>query len=117
MNRRIFAAIWIAGTGAGAWQARVPWGQRREAVELLAKFQGVLLGIDRKFVRIEVDGENTLEFRRTGKTAFYKAKAKVKPEQIPQRVPVLVEGTKNMAGELIVANVIWDGKSEPVTQP
>lgn len=98
-------------------QVRAPRGTRREPVEVLAKFQGILTGIDKRFVRIEVDGDNTLEFRRTSKTLFFKGKAAVKPNQIPTGVPVLVEGTKNLAGELIVANVIWDGKSEPVTQP
>lgn len=112
MTRRSFAPLLLAPV-LGVAQKR----GKREALEVLAKFQGILTGIDKTFVRIEVDGDNTLEFRRTSKTAFFKGKTAVKPNQIPPGVPVLVEGTKNLAGELIVANVTWDGKSEPVTQP
>jgi hypothetical protein len=108
MTRRLFPLLAVA-LALGA--------QRREALTVLAKFHGTLTGIDKKFVHLDLDGDNSLEFRRTGKTAFYKGKTRVKPGEIPPGSPVLVEGTKNLAGELIAASVIWDGKSEPVTRP
>ncbi len=112
MTRRSLLLVILAPAWGFAQKKSKP-----EKLEVLAKFQGILTGIDRTFVRIEVDGDNTLEFRRTSKTAFFKGKTAVKANQIPPGVPVLVEGTKNLAGELIVASVTWDGKSEPVTQP
>lgn len=83
---------------------------QRDVADVAAKFNGVLAGIDKRFVRLDVEGDNTLEFRRTSKTAFFKGKAQVKPDQIPAGGTVLVEGSKNMAGELVVLAVIWDGK-------
>lgn len=87
-------------------QQRTPRGRQQSRPnnstpeEVLARFEGVLRALTKKEILIELPGEQTLTFRRVKKTTFYKDEKQVPAEAIAIGSAVLIEGRKEMNGDL-----------------
>ena len=87
-------------TGAG--------GQSPE--EVLIRFPGILKSIDKKQILIETGSEQDLTFRRTKRTRFFDGEKEAKESAAPVGEGVVIEGRRQMNGDLDAIHVIWNEK-------
>ncbi len=86
-----------------------PGGSRGvNPIDVLVKFEGTLRAINKKELELDLEGDQTLTFRRTRKTAFYKGKdtgQAIKEPKIAEGTPLMIEAHKDQWGGLEVVNI------------
>ena len=74
----------------------------------LPNFRGNLKQIDDKTITLELDDHRELQFRRTGKTKFFKGGDEVKSPKFEIGDQLSVEGPQDPQGFFTAANVYWE---------
>jgi hypothetical protein len=91
---------------AVAVAASLGWAQ--EPVQPMPSFTGTLKRMDNKTIVLELDDFRVLEFRRTGKTKFYKKGVEVKPAVFEPGDLISVEILESLEGHLDAMKVHWE---------
>ncbi len=81
--------------------------------ELLARFTGTLKGVSRKEVLLEVSEDQQLVFRRVKQTRFYDGEKEAGEKSAPLGQPVVIEGRRELNGDLDAIHVIWNEPPKP----
>lgn len=74
----------------------------------LPNFRGKLKRFDAKMVSIALDDDRVMDFKRDGKTKFFKNGDEVKDPKFSIGDQVSVEGPEDAAGNMIAVNVYWE---------
>lgn len=84
------------------------WAEKKQEPLVLLRFPGVLKAIDKKRILLEVEGEQELEFRRAKKIRFFDNETPSVESKAPVGQPVVVEGRKEMNGDLMAYRMTWN---------
>jgi hypothetical protein len=74
----------------------------------LPNFRGTLKRLDDKSIAIELGDNRVLDFKRTGKTRFFKNGDEVKNPKFNLGDQVSVEGPEDNTGTMVAVNVYWE---------
>ena len=74
----------------------------------LPNFRGKLKRFDSKMISIALDDDRVLDFKRDGKTKFFKNGDEIKDPKFNVGDQVSVEGPEDAAGNMIAVNVYWE---------
>lgn len=66
-----------------------------------AVFDGTLASIDRKRLVLKIDEERSMDFRITGKTQFFRGKAKIKPSQLKPGEHLSIEAREDVDASVL----------------
>jgi hypothetical protein len=86
---------------------RGPKAQKTDG-QPLPNFRGTLKRLDDKSIAIELGDNRVLDFKRTGKTKFFKNGDEVKNPKFNLGDQVSVEGPEDATGTMIAVNVYWE---------
>jgi hypothetical protein len=89
----------------GKQQAPTPQGPM--AATPPALFTGVLRKVDRKTIHLDVADTGPLQFRRSGKTKFFRGSQQIKPSDLKPGDNVSVEATRDLDGSLSAVTVLY----------
>jgi hypothetical protein len=81
----------------------------------MPNFRGKLKRFDSKMISIALDDDRVLDFRRDGKTKFFKGGDEIKDPKFSIGDQVSVEGPEDAAGSLIAVNVYWEKSAGAAT--
>ena len=84
--------------------------------EILIRFEGTLRFASKKEIRIDVEGDQELEFRVIRKTSFYRGKTIIAVKDLAVDRLVLIEGRKELTGELVAVIVHEDEPSNEAAE-
>jgi hypothetical protein len=84
---------------------------------VLIRFEGTLTFASKKEIRIDVEGDQSLDFRVTKKTAFYRGKAEITPKDLAANSHIVIEGRRELNGDLDAVNVWADEPNKEVDEP
>jgi hypothetical protein len=76
----------------------------------LPNYRGLLKQMDEKNLTIELDDHRLLQFKRTGKTKFFKNGEEVKSPKFETGDQLSVEGPEDVEGFMTALNVYWEKK-------
>src|SRR4051794_39989968 len=98
-------------TGGGS-PLPFPGGRRgqqkpKDPTQPLPNFQGTLKHMDDKTVSLELGDNRVLDFRRTGRTRFFKEGQEVKSPNWDSGIALSVEASEEPGGYLTAVNVYW----------
>jgi hypothetical protein len=82
--------------------------QSKDPAQPLPSFRGALKRFDDKALAIELGDNRVLDFRRTGKTRFFKAGEEIKSPKFALGDEVSVEAIDEPGGYLTAVNVHWE---------
>ncbi len=85
------------------------WGQREPLP--LASFQGILKQLNDKSIVLSLDDQRAIEFRRTGKTRFFRAGKELKTPDFKPGDAITIDGQEDQLGYLTAVNVRLDKPS------
>ncbi len=74
----------------------------------LPNFRGKLKRFDSKMISIALDDDRVMDFKRDGKTRFFKNGDEIKDPKFNLGDQVSVEGPEDAAGNMIAVNVYWE---------
>lgn len=92
---------------------------RRGAPEkaVLMQFEGKLKLLTPKTLSLEIEGDQTMEFRITKKTGAFKGEKPVRLDQIEVGAQLTIEGKRELNGDLNAINVRWNTPAETSESP
>src|ERR1039457_619070 len=77
----------------------------------MPNYRGLLKQMDDKTISLELDDHRVLQFKRTGKTKFYKNGDEVKTPKFDAGDQLSIEGPQDVEGFLTALNVYWEKRS------
>jgi hypothetical protein len=77
----------------------------------MPNYRGLLKQMDDKTISLELDDHRVIQFKRTGKTKFYKNGDEVKTPKFDPGDQLSVEGPQDVEGFLTAVNVYWEKRS------
>ena len=80
----------------------------------LPSFRGYLKQMDDKTITIELDDHRELQFRRNGKTKFFKGGDEVKSPKFDMGDQLSIEGPQDPQGFFTAANVYWERGAQSI---
>jgi hypothetical protein len=85
-----------------------------DANQPLPNFRGKLKHLDEKTISLQLGDDRVMDFKRTGKTKFFKNGDEVKnTETFKEGDQVSVEGPEDAAGYMTAVNVYWEKSGAP----
>jgi hypothetical protein len=81
----------------------------------LPNFRGTLRHMDDKTISLELGDNRVMDFKRTGKTKFFKSGNEVKNPDFKPGDQLSVEGPEDAAGYMTAVNVYWEKAAAPAT--
>jgi hypothetical protein len=105
------------GTGIPMPGGRTSKGQPKpDANQPLPNFRGKLKHMDDKTISLELGDNRVMDFKRTGKTKFFKNGDEVKNPDFKPGDQLSVEGPEEAGGYMTAVNVYWEKSGAPSTQ-
>src|SRR5579883_3174054 len=104
------------GTGIPMPGGRTSKGQpKADAGQPLPNFRGKLKHMDDKTISLELGDNRVMDFKRTGKTKFFKNGDEVKNPDFKPGDQVSIEGPEEPGGYMTAVNVYWEKAGTPST--
>ena len=74
------------------------------------RFPGTLKSVSKKQILLETENEQDVIFRRTKRTQFFNGEKEAKEEAAPVGDHIVIEGRRELNGDLDAIHVIWNEK-------
>jgi hypothetical protein len=104
------------GTGIPMPGGRTSKGQpKADPNQPLPNFRGTLKHMDEKTISLELGDNRVMDFKRTGKTKFFKNGDEIKNPDFKPGDQLSVEGPEDAAGYMTAVNVYWEKAAAPST--
>lgn len=96
------------GTGIPIPGRRSKNTQKQDASQPLPNFRGKLKHMDEKTISLELGDSRVMDFKRTGKTKFFKNGDEVKDPKFQPGDQLSIEGPEDPGGYMTAVNVYWE---------